>query len=131
MGLLDALFTNGDLSAKGFNAILEKQYYVIAYDKNHNIVCWFYDMDGIGAQLIEKYYEHNDLNKDEMHTHKKMLKNKSEEVINMTHKKICILDKKLVTFEIVENLAKSKNIKGYKEGKLKRTLNKFEIINEE
>lgn len=128
MGILDALFTNGDLASKGLNEILGKQNYVIAYDEKHNIVCWFYDMDGIGIQLITKYYEQNELNVDEIHTHKKMLKNKSEEVLNMMDKKICILNQQLVTYEVVTNLSHTKTIKGYKEGKLKRTLNKFEVI---
>lgn len=128
MGLLDSILTNGDSATKGFNAILGKQYYTIAYDEQHNVVCWFYDMDGIGIKLITKYYEHNNLDVEKIHTHKKMLKNKSDDVAEMLHKKICILDDKLVTYEVVVNFAQSKKIKGYKEGKLKKTLNKFTIL---
>lgn len=128
MGVLDSLFTTGPEALKGFNAIRGIQVCTIAYDKNHDILCWFYDLDGLGLKLIDKYYEHNNLNKFDIHIHNHKIKNRSPKAQEIRNKKICLLDDKLVTYELVVKYAETHEIKGYKPGKLKNTLNRFETI---
>lgn len=126
MGLISAMFLPPN-AAKGFDAIKGKQNYVIVYDDHKDIVCWYYQMSGLGKQMIDTYYKHNDMDINSVNIQVKYLSNKSEEVQNMMLKKICLLDKKLVIYEVVVELAKTKTIIGYERDKLKPNLNKFEI----
>lgn len=128
MGLLESIYTEATNVMKGINGLKSTQLYTIAYDKDHEILCWFYELNGLGLKLITEYYEHNGLNKFDIHIHNKNLKNRSPQVKRILDKKICILDDKLVTYEIVVKHAQTHGVKGYKPGKLRNTLNKFETI---
>lgn len=130
MDLLDRIFTDDKKALMEFDALSSTQLYTLAYNPNHEVFCWFYELNGLGLKLIEKYYEHNNLNKFDIHIHNKKLRNRSIEVENMMGLKICILDNKLVTYNDVEKHAETHEIKGYKPGKLKKTLNKFETVKE-
>ncbi len=129
MDLMERIFTDDKKALREFESIESVQLYTLAYDENHEIFAWFYELDGLGLKLLEKYYEHNNLNKFDIHIHNKKLRNRSPEVKNLLGKKICILDNKLVTYDVVVKHAETNEIKGYKPGKLKKTLNKFETIN--
>jgi hypothetical protein len=128
MDLFERIFTEDTTALKEFDAIDSVQKYTLAYNQNHEVFCWFYDLDGLGLQLIEKYYEHNKLNKFDIHIHNKKLRNRSPEVKALLGYKICILDNRLVTYNDVIKHAETHQVKGYRPGKLKKTLNKFETI---
>jgi hypothetical protein len=110
------------------DVIRGKQYYIIGYDKDGNIFCWYYDMNGIGKQMIDMYCKHNCFENTTIHVKRKFLSDSSIEVENMLHKKICILDKKVVTYDVIVQLAKTRKVVGYTEGKLKKNLNQFRTM---
>lgn len=128
MDLMDRIFTDDKKALREFESIESVQLYTLAYNADHEVFAWFYDLNGLGIQVIEKYYEHNGLNKFDIHIHNKKFRNRSPEVKAMLGKKICILDNKLVTYDVVVKHAEINKVKGYKSGKLKKTMNKFETL---
>lgn len=124
MGLISAMLLPAN-TVKGFDAIKGKQNYDIVYDNEKNVLCWYYQMSGLGKQMIDTYYKHNGKDVSNVDVKTKHLRNKSEEVQSMMNKKICLLDEKLVTYEVVVKLAGTQTIIGYTKDKLKPNLNKF------
>lgn len=129
MSSQDSIYIKIEDAMIGLSALKSVQTCILAYDENHEVLCWFYDLNGLGIELIMEYYEHNGLNKFDIHVHNKKIKNRSPQMKNILGKKVCILDDKLVTYDVVEKHAETHKIKGYKPGKLKHTLNKFKTIN--
>jgi hypothetical protein len=126
MGVIDIFLTNSDNIGKGFKELTGKKDYIIAYYYD-TLVCYFYDLDA-GKALINKYLEEQEYDLSKIRYEKKTLKKKSEEVLNMKEFKIVILDKKIKLYKDIVELAKTTNIKGYKEGKLKETINVYQTI---
>jgi|GEM_PF-3429252 len=128
MGAIDMLLTNPDSIMKGFETLLGKKHYLVVHDKeSRDLICFFYDIDA-GKALIETYLRKNNIEKNSIDITKVTLKNKSEELNIMLPKKLVILDKRITTYDEVINLAKSIEIKGYTEGKLKHTVNQFSSL---
>lgn len=97
----------------------------IAYDTDHNELCWFYYLDGLGIEMIKQYYLDNNLNQFDIHVHNKNIRNRSQDAKDIEHLKICVLNGTLVTYQEIKDIAETVKLKGYKKGKLKKTLNIF------
>lgn len=126
MGVLDIFLMNGDNIGKGWKEIRGKKDYMMAYFHD-TLVCYFYNMDA-GKALIDKYLEDNNYDMTTIRYEKKTLHKKSDEVANMRDYKLVVLDKQVKLYKDIVELAKTRNIKGYKEGKLKETINVYHTI---
>ncbi len=121
MGAIDMLLTNGDMISKGFDVIRGIGHYQIA-TLNEEVICFSYQGD-TGDALIKLYLKEKYIDLDDVEITKRSLKNKSDDLLNMIHKKLCVLDKKIVLYEEVVLQSKTKRIKGYKKDTLKNQFN--------
>ena len=126
MGVNDTLTHSSDPVSKGFSEIRGSKEYVICKHGNR-ILCFFYSGDA-GKNLISHYLKNNKIKKETTKLEIKSLRNNSVELADMLHKKIVILDKKVVAYEDVIELSKTTKIKGYTEGKLKNNFNVFSTL---
>ena len=126
MSIANAPLTKPDSISKGFNKIKGIKQYLIC-TKDRKVICFFYAGDA-GNTLINHYLKNNRIAEESIRLENKLLKNDSNELANMLHKKIVILDKKVVVYEDVVKLSHSTDIKGYTEGNLKNNINVFNTL---
>ena len=126
MGVIDTEPNSTEVVSKGFSEVRGSKEYIICKHGNR-ILCFFYAGDA-GKTLIDHYLNNNHIKKVTTKLEIKSLRNNSVELAEMLHKKIVILDKKVVAYEDVIELSKLTKIKGYTEGTLKNNFNVFSTL---
>lgn len=126
MSIIDKLLQNGDTMEKGLKEILGFRRYIIASDKQDNIICQFYDMD-TGNTLINEFLKRRGISQDDVVIRQESIRGKEQQRPLIPYK-IVILNGDLALYKDVVELSRTKTLKNFTDDNPKYGLNTYETI---
>lgn len=112
--IIDSFVINHDNISKGFGTITKGYKYLLAKDKDGEVICFVLDTDGGQSRvLIQKYLENVGLKESFIKFENEHMKGSCERYKELYPKKLCVLDKELLLYKDVEERAKTQDIKKF------------------